>query len=178
MTPKEAVEQLGQFLRTHESFGEDDAYDALMAAGLDAFAADEAFKFTQTACGRDFLDGMGIQFSAKYFWVNGNGDVVKTGLFADEPHFVAAMEMARRNVGAPGFLHLSLMSADVQAINNALNGGSKPENLQMLPALFFTEQPTPEGMARATELQTTVVSKPEAVTIAADDVAKPWWKVW
>ena len=44
------------------------------------------------------------------------------------------------------------MSADVHAVSNALNAGSKAENLVMTPAAFFMEAPTPAGMEKARQL--------------------------
>jgi hypothetical protein len=41
------------------------------------------------------------------------------------------------------------MSADVNAVNNALNRGSKPEDLATAPPCLFTEAPTEAGMENA-----------------------------
>jgi hypothetical protein len=71
---------------------------------------------------RRFLDGLGVPLGSDYLCFNAAGDVIESG-----QQFV-------------------LMSADVNTVNNALHAGSKPGNLVMGPAAFFTAAPTSAGL--------------------------------
>ena len=149
VTPEAAVARLAEIVAARAEFTEDDLYDAMIEAGFSESVTDRAYKFTQTAWGRVFLDGLGIQFSPGYFCLNGTGDIVESGAIADEPYFAAATVLAPRYIGTPGFARFAMMSADVHAINNALNAGSQPEDLVTGPAALFLEPATPEGLEKA-----------------------------
>jgi hypothetical protein len=179
--PETAVAWLADVIAGRDDFTEDDLYAALAEAGVPDSVADRAFKFTQTAWGRAFLDGLGVQFPADYLCFNGAGEVAESGLLADEPYYVAAAALARRYAGSPGFTKFAHMSADVAAINDALHAGSKPEDLAGGPAAFFTEPVTRAGMDKVQRLLAQraaagVASGPEVPRPAP--TGKPWWRFW
>lgn len=176
MSPIEAVQQLAAVLaKMAPPFSEDDVYAALEAAGVPAAEADRAYKFGQLACGRQFLDGLGVTFSNDYVCFNSNGSVVETGKVNEEKYFVAAMQYATADkIGAQSFSHFALMSADVHAVNNALNSGSNPKDLITAPGFLFLESPTEAGWANAQRIMARYVAKMRAVTPSR----KPWWKFW
>jgi hypothetical protein len=149
VSPQTAVAWLADIVAGWGDFTEDDVYTALAEAGVPIALADRAYKFTQTAWGRELLAGLGISFAPTYLCLNGAGEVVESGLLADEPCFATAVGLARKYRGAPGFLRLAVMSADVNTVNNALHAGSKPENLVTAPACLFLEAPTAQGMENA-----------------------------
>lgn len=182
MKPEEAVGRLAEIISTRAEFTEDDVYAAMAEAGVPDPIADRAYKFTQTAWGRVFLDGLGVRFGTDYLCFNAAGDVIESGELADQPYFRAAVELAPRYTRSPGFKRLALMSADVNTVNSALNAGSKPENLVMGPAAFFLEAPTAAGMAKAQRLLSQRASTggryrgsgPPEQAVAK----KPWWRFW
>jgi len=176
MTPTEAVQQLVHVLSNIEPpFSEDDIRAALERAGVPDDVADRAFRFGQIACGRRFLDGMGISFSNEYICFNSNGDVVESGDINGEPFFVAATQLAGpENVGGPAFGHFALMSSDVAAVNDALNSGSDPADLVGAPAALFLEPPTDSGLAHAQD----ELSRHFVGLAAQGAPPKPWWKFW
>jgi hypothetical protein len=95
------------------------------------------------------------------------------------------MSLAQRYAGSPGFEQLSLRSADVNAVNNALHAGSKPENLVMGPAAFFMQPATPEGIVKAQTLLSQRAASATKVGGAGGSAAresaptrKPWWRFW
>src|SRR5262245_7582530 len=108
-------------------------------AGIPDDVADRAYKFTQTAWGRVFLDDMGINFSSDYTCYNEDGDEIESGELNEQPYFAAAMRLVSRYNRTKGFLTLAVMSADVNAVNAALNAGAKPEDLSMGPAMLFVK---------------------------------------
>lgn len=119
-------------------------------AGVPRSEADRAYKFAQIACGRMLLDGLGIRFAKEYFCFDANGGIAESGEIANEPYFVAAQQIATpARLGAPSFNRFALMAADVHAINELLNRGSKPENLITSPAFVFLEAPTEAGLQNA-----------------------------
>ena len=181
MTPEAAVGRLAEIIAARAEFTEDDLYAAMADAGIPDPVADRAYKFTQTAWGRVFLDGLGVRFGTDYLCFNRAGDVIESGQLDDQPYYVAAMRLVPQYARSPGFPTFALMSADVNAVNSALHAGSKPENLVMGPAAFFMEAPTPTGMAKAQQRlsERSTADKPGrsgANRSAADK--KPWWRFW
>ena len=181
VTPEDAVTRLAEIVAARQEFTEDEVYAALADAGVaDAFA-DRAYKFTQTAWGRAFLAGLGVQFSPEYVCFNASGEVIESGRLADEPCFAAASRLAQRYAGTPGFKRLALTSADADVINNALHEGSKPEDLVTAPAFLFLEAPTPAGMENARRViaqYTAALQGPAAPATRESAPAKPWWRFW
>lgn len=181
MTPDDVVARLADIVATRTVFTEDDVYDAMSRAGVRDRDADLAYKFTQTAWGRVFLDGLGVQFGTEYLCFNGAGEVVESGVLTTQPHFIAAQRLAPRYASSPGFMHLALMSAEVNTVNSMLNAGSKPENIETGPAAFFLGPATPAGMEEAQRLLTQRMSAgPADEQRARRHVAdrKPWWRFW
>jgi hypothetical protein len=182
VTPDAAVARLAEIIAARGEFSEDDIYAAMAEAGIPDAVADRAYKFIQIAWGRVFLDGLGVRFSSDYLCFNGAGEVVESGLLAEEPYFVAAMSLAQQYARFPGFPRFALMSADVNAVNSALKAGSKPENLVMAPAALFLEAATPEGIDKARQfLAGRTTSPSEAGSSERRELRpanKPWWRFW
>jgi hypothetical protein len=172
MSPEEAVNALVAFLSTQKEFDEEEAYAALEAAEVPAEQRQLAYQFTQIAWSRVLLDGMGIKFSPEYVLFSGEGEPVESGELETNPYYNAACAAGGRQPPPVGLAHLAMMSAEVHAVNNALNGGSRAENLVMGPIALFTDHPSPEGMER---VQAHIR---DAAKQAAGTVRKPWWKVW
>lgn len=182
MTPDAAVARLAALIAARGEFSEDAIYAALADAGIPDIVADRAYKVTQIAWGRMFLDGLGVRFSSNYLCFNGAGEVVESGLLAEEPYFVAAMSLARQYAHCPGFPQFALMSADVNAVNNALKAGSKPEDLVMAPAALFLEAATPEGINKARQFLAERTASTSEVEGSDQQLSRPatkaWWRFW
>jgi hypothetical protein len=174
MTPEAAVAKLAEIAVARSEFSEDDIYAALAAAGLPDPMADRAYKFTQTAWGRSFLAGLGVQFSPEYVCFNASGEEIESGRLDDEPFYAAACALAKQYAKSTGFQRLALMSADVRAINELLNKGSKAKDLVTSPAILFLEAPTVAGMEKA-RLR---IAQHMAALPKANSRKKPWWRFW
>ncbi len=146
-----AVAQVASLLADNPDLSENDVFQALVDQGVSASLADRAYKFTQIAWGRRVLDGLGITFSPDYFCFDAEGKTVETGALAEDGCFAAATRLLPAYARTPAFRRLALTSADVNAINQALHAGSKPEDLITSPAYVFVEAPTPQGMQTARE---------------------------
>lgn len=174
MTPDEAVNQLATVVTGDTELSPDAIYEAMSKAGVPDDVADRAYKFTQIAWGRLFLDGLGVTFPPDYFCLNASGDIIESGVLEDEPFFVAATGLATERRHSKGFARFAAMSADVNAINTALHAGSKPENLSTAPPAVFLEDPTPEGVERAkAEIGRRLSASP-----SREATKKAWWRFW
>ena len=169
MTPQLVIHHLAEILRSLPDFGEDDLYAAMQAAGIPDKDADRAYKFTQIACGRLLLDGIVGRFSDEYFWLDGSGEIVASGRLQDEPFFAAATQLVSETP-EPWIARLGSMSADVQTVNDMLQSGSEPGDLQTGPIVLFVENPTAAGMEKAHRLI--------AGQLKAGGQKKPWWRFW
>ena len=149
MTPEMAVTQLVEIIAANPDQSDNDIYEAMAQAGIPNVLADRTFKFTQIAWGRYSLNGMNVRFSPDYACLNAKGDIVESGHLENESCYIAARKLAAKYAGTPAFQRLALTSADVTAVNNAIKGGSKPENLAMAPVFLFNEPPTADGLRRA-----------------------------
>jgi hypothetical protein len=141
LTPQEAVEHIINITAEFPEFFDDDVYDAMFEAGVPDEIADRVFKFTQIAWGRVCLDDLGVKSDPGYLCFNADGEIIESGLLADEPYFIAAMAAAQRSPPPAGLVRMALMSADVHAANDALNAGSKAEDLITGPQALFMEAP-------------------------------------
>lgn len=147
-----AVTRLIEIVAARPDLSEGDIYAGMAQAGIPKHLADRAYKFTLIAWGRIFLEGLGIHFSEDYLWLEPDGTIIEEGLIADEACYQAASQLASQYIGTPAFKRLALSAAEVHVVNDALNRGSKPEDLVTAPAIFFTASPTQEGGKRAHEL--------------------------
>jgi hypothetical protein len=179
VSPRDAVAWIADILGPWPDFTEDQAYAAMAGAGIPDAVADRAYKFLQVAWGRALLDGLGVQFSPKYLCCNATGEVVESGNLINEPCFAAATRLTTRYKGSPGFKRLALMSADLNAVNNCLNAGSKASDLVMGPACLFVEVPTAAGVETAHRaIQQHMGLPPKPSRPPLKKTAKPWWQFW
>jgi hypothetical protein len=182
VTPEAAVARLAEIIATRSHPSEDDVYSAMAAAGVPDADADRAYKFTQIAWGRVFLDGLGVRFSPEYFCFDGAGEVVESGMLSEQPFYAAAMAAAPGAARSAGFGPFALTSSEATAVNAALNAGSSPENLEAGPPALFLEAPTADGLEKArrhlTERATTAAAGLAAAAPAESDGKRPWWRVW
>jgi hypothetical protein len=177
VSPTDAVPWIADILGPWPDYTEDQAYAAMADAGIPNAIADRAYKLLQVAWGRALLNGLGIQFSPKYLCCNAAGEVVESGNLVNEPYFAAATRLTARYKGSPGFKRLALMSADLNAVNNALNAGSKATDLVMGPACVFIEVPTAAGVEAAHRaIQQHMDPLPKPSKSPQKKPAKPWWQ--
>lgn len=114
-------------------------------------------EFVPLAFGRSLLDGMGIQFEDYYVRIDAEGRERVRRKLADEPVYAAALKLAPivlQSMGQEAFVAIATRSAELEAVNNALNAGSNPADLQASPpVMVWAEEPPPVA-------------------------SKPWWKFW
>jgi len=130
---------------------------ALVSDGMSQAEAAAVLEFVPLAFGRAFLNGMGIEFPNYYVRVDANGKEVERKQLVQEPLYLFASMQAPLVMmlqGQEAFTAIATRSAEVDAVNNALNAGADPAGLVAAP---------PTMMAGST---------------GASGESKPWWKFW
>lgn len=128
---------------------------ALEAAGLSKDEAAAALEFVPLAFGRAMLNGMGIELASYYVRLDANGKEVQRKQLVQEPLFLEASMLAPLTLlrqGQDAFTAVAMRSSEVQAVNNALNAGADPANLQASPPMMTSR--------------------------GTSGTSKPWWKFW
>ena len=152
VSPGTAVAWLAEILAEQDDLPEDEAIEATVEAGVPEALARRAYSFTQIAWGRALLARLGVEFPPEYYCLDGSGEIVESGLLPEDPCFVEASHLAKRYLGSAAFRCLALASAEMNAVNRALRGGSRPEDIEGTPVYLFLERPTEEGLERAQRL--------------------------
>jgi hypothetical protein len=110
---------------------------ALISAGVPASLTGKLLEFMPLAFGRVFLDGLGIKFEDYYVRYDAQINRKKEKKLADEPvyteSFWAASQIIARQAAGEAFNAVAFRSSEFLAVNNALNAGSKPEDLITAP---------------------------------------------
>jgi hypothetical protein len=153
--------------------------DLLVTTGYDHALVSQAIQFVPVAFGRVLLSNLGIQFSPNYILLSGEGWLVERGLLESLEVYRTAQAMTSSRADA--MRAVALRSAEVTAINSALNAGSNPADLAAVPVVAFTESATQQGVARAQELLQSLLedARLEAGSQAEQPrTGKPWWKLW
>ena len=172
MTPEEIVTALVSAASKSDA-DKDSIVAGIETAGSTFEEATTAYNFIQVAWGRCFLDGMGITFSDRYYLFNGDGDLCESGNLADREIYAHAVSVAESHKGSAAFELMAFTSAEMNSVNAALNGGSKPENLVTTPACFFLSQPTESAVEKVGRML-----EEEMRRNAPAAPRKPWWKFW
>jgi hypothetical protein len=155
---------------------DEDLTETLLAAGLAKPQVLLAVLFVPLACGRLLMAGLGIRFSSLYVLLSADGTPVERGTIDDAPIYIAAQAAAaaRRDLVKA----VALRSAEVNAVNQALNAGSNPANLAMAPIVAFAEGPTELGASRARALLTSLLADMHHGESQERPAAKAWWRFW
>lgn len=158
---------------------------ALVRAGLPAGRASEVSAFMPIAFGRALMDGMGVTFSPEYAVADGSGGTRTAGQLAEHPVYAAAAakvaEMMESQVAGDALVSVALWSSEFSAVNQALNAGSDPADLEAGPPLLVPDddgedvkgpgtRPTASGPAGA--------GSPGAKPADGRPAGKPWWRFW
>jgi hypothetical protein len=181
-TPESAVNQIVKIVKSSQDpadLSESIIYNKISELGIPHSTADLAYKFTQIAWGRVFLDDMGLEFSSEYFCFNGAGNVVEHGLLIENPFFKVAIKLAKKCPKSQFSPIFAVMSADVQVVNDALNAGASPKDLVLFPPCLFIEPPTSEGAQKAQKYISLKMSYRHLKKVSTESKPiknKPWWK--
>ena len=116
----------------------------LMERGLTEQQAEELTVFVPMAFCRVMLGDSGVTFSEQYILMSYGSGASVTRSLSSQPIYRAALEIARgeekSGVARNDFLAVAGRTAEFNAISQALDGGSKPEDLVLTPPVIFTNQ--------------------------------------
>ena len=175
MDPAQTVQLYVQSCVELEGKPDEVIVEAMEQGGCPARLAIDATRYAPIAFARQFLDGMGIMFSDEYLVLSAKGEIEERGVLSSNPLYNEALRVAPAIMSKQLINTVVFRSSEANAVNNAMNAGSKPENLRLAPLLMFNGQPTEEGLHEAQQLTTSFLqTKPATKTVPA----KPWWRLW
>ena len=133
--------------------------------------ADQICSFVMSACARIILDSKINRLPSVYYRVGPGGDLGEPRRLLSEPAFARALglrDVLTQEKNLEGLKRCALRSSEMNAVNNALHGGSDPSNLVLLPIVVPTADATEHDIQIA--LQQLVERIPQK--------RKPWWRFW
>lgn len=175
MNPAQTVQLYVQSCVELEGKSDEVIVESMEKQGCPAKLAIEASRHAPIAFARQFLDGMGIMFSDEYLVLSARGEIEERGKLSSHPLYAEALRVAPAIMSKQLINTVVFRSSEANAVNNAMNAGSKPENLRLAPVLMFSGQPTEEGLREAQKLTTSFLQEKPASKTAP---AKPWWRLW
>ena len=123
----------------------------------------------------------GVRFTPEYICFDASGEIVESGLLADEPCFVAASRLAKSYAKYGGFMQLAIMGPEFNAVNDVLLAGAEPKNLVYAPIYVYLEEPTPAGdenARRVIDQNAAALLGPAARARKPAVAGNPWWRFW
>jgi hypothetical protein len=177
MNIEDLVTQYTKLAIENQGCSDEELLSGLCSLGLPADQALEAVRFIPIAFARHFLDGMGITFSERYWVFSPAGKEVSSGSLTSNPIFHMASELAPKLLTKPAIEQIVFRSAEANSVNQALNSGSKSQNLQLAPVVLFTGTPTAMGL----ELAQSKISSFLRNELAKEPIVqakKSWWRIW
>lgn len=137
----------------------------LEKAGVSHRLAAEIVEFLPLALARALLDGMGVHFEDHYVRQTARGRVIGHKPLADEPVFREGLALANELSGdSVMFLAVAVWSTEYKAINQAMNSGSRPEDLRCAPPVVFAEYDDERDF--------------DDTSGGVQPRAKAWWQFW
>lgn len=117
---------------------------ALVNAGISPPLTTRLIEFMPLAFARALLEGMGIAFEEYYVRHDPQTNRNQHTKLADETvyreSFEAASSIMAQKLAGDAFMAVALRSSELAAVNDALNNGSKPEDLVMSPPVMLWDE--------------------------------------
>ena len=137
---REALEAALRLVSAEPTAFSDGLVDALCAQGHDRRLAMRVVEFMPLAFVRVLLAGTGVELSDRYIRAGQEGQADTERPLADEPVYRATLDLAESGLSREELLAVAGGAAELNAINQALNAGSRPEDLTCgPPALMWPE---------------------------------------
>lgn len=133
----------------------------LVEAGISIKMAADIVEFLPIAVARAVMEGMGIRFSDEYVRQTAQGRVIEHKNLADEPVFREGLAVAGElsAYGDEMFQALVRRSPEYRAVSQALEAGSRPEELICAPP-------------------TMIANEDDRRSFGASSSGKSWWQFW
>lgn len=161
---------------------EQEFIDALVGEGLSPAEALKAFRFTQVRWARSILQKLPITFSDDFVFFDELGAVRERGKLEGEKWFVAAGNCTSKYQSTKEFQQIASASSEFQAVNSALNAGSRSKDLVLTSVFMFPPDISEDGIRSAQKIiQDEANSRPLRTSPEprnGENAIKPWWKIW
>ena len=164
MTARDAILRAVPVFAAHTGSGPDALRAELTTAGLPTALAAEVVEFLPLAVARAMLNGMGVRFADVYVRQSAQGQVIGQKRLDEEPVYSEGLAMADEigRMGDDALTAVVNYSPEYQAINRALNGGSRAEDLTCSPPVMLANNDDRRAFGDTSGAPT----------------RKPWWKLW
>ena len=149
----------------------------LVEEGVDVGLVHQVEAFVPLAFGRVAFESLGASFPPDFVRITRAGSLHEGLKLKHQPVFARSTALCREFMEGQlleAVKNVALTSSEVNVINDALNAGSKPENLQLFPAVIPDPGTSDDAIQRAMEQ---LVGRAEQ-EYAAIKKAKPWWRFW
>jgi hypothetical protein len=137
----EDITKAAEVLRKQTGSSEDQLITTLVEAGFDQARAIKLVEFIPLAYGRVWMEGKGVQFTDYYLRMSVDEKSYTEHELEDEPVYREAVAAAQSEINDGAefdvFFPIAARSAEFQAINRALHGGSRLEDLELSPPIFL-----------------------------------------
>jgi len=114
--------------------------DTMLNEGVPAELLDQIATYAPLAFGRAALNSIGATFSPTYVQLKQDGTTTDGLQLMHQPVFARSIILSQEFMSSAetieGFKLIALSSSEVVTINNAMNEGSKPEDLALLPPII------------------------------------------
>jgi hypothetical protein len=135
------ITQAVEILRTQTDSSDDRLITTLVEAGFDQALATRLVEFIPLAYSRVWLADSGVQFEDYYLRASADGKTYTEHMLKDVPVYREAVAAAQSEIAAgSGFdelLPIIGRCAEFKAINSALHGGSRLEDLELSAPVFL-----------------------------------------
>ena len=153
-------------------------FRVLMEQGVEEKLAAKIDFFVPLAFGRLVLGGFDIRFFETYVRVSKDGTFREGYRLAEEPVYRHAVDLAPSFAGSSqlgeGFKRVSMLSSELEAVNDILHKGVEPNGLVLSPPAIIASGISPEAMNHV--MERLGARADEAIDRSAK--AKRWWEFW
>ena len=160
---------------------EADYVTALVEMGMDEGESLRAFRFTQIAWARSILTRLKVKLVDEYVIFDEAGKIGERGKLSVQSWFASAARDAGRYEALSGFQTVAAGSSEFDAVNKALRGGSKAEDLMMTPVFMFATKMSPKAVEAAHLIvgkEIALLQQQARAQQKGVAKAKPWWRFW
>jgi hypothetical protein len=154
----------------------DGAADDLQREGFDRELVNQIVALAPLAAGRVVFGSLGVKFSPEFMRIKRDGSLEEGLWLMRDPVFARgkAIFASLGSEYAEAVKNIALTGAELNAINNALNSGSKLQDLTMAPPILLDPGVSDEAVEAA--LAKLQKWRPHGNEPAPTQ--KPWWRFW
>jgi hypothetical protein len=146
------------YLLSHPCADDDAVVDAMAQEGIGHYRALELVIWVPMALAHAMLEGPDLTFPRTFRLMSEDGQKFTRRKLSDEPVYVETRRISTsKGISRKDFAVIARRSSEFNAINNALFGGSRLQDLV---------------------LSETVVLFPGYSPTSGENTKRPWWKFW